>query len=178
MGKIGSSLRKYAILGSIALASLLSFSNAQTLTNKTLNRPMTEAEAGNFFSPSLVNDVVGKPWRYGDGDVNHDGKTDSLDLSIIDSVDSTAYDQRDIDGDGVYTQHDKSLLQDYLAGEDSIPIKAWPQLTKEQRISWLEKMIKIDKTDTVGIADSALAEWVCAGMLKQGELNFRGTSES
>ena len=103
MGKIGSSLRKYVTVGAVGLASLLSFSSAQTLTDKTLNRPMTEAEAGNFFSPSLVNDVVGKPWRYGDGDVNHDGKTDSLDLSIIDSVDSTAYDQRDIDGDSVYT---------------------------------------------------------------------------
>ena len=151
--------------------------SAQTLQDKTLNRSMTAAEAGNFFSPSLVNDVVGKPWRYGDGDVNHDGKTDSLDLSIIDSVDSTAHDQRDIDGDGVYTQHDKSLLQDYLGGEDSIPIKAWPQLTKEQKISWLEKMIKIDKTDTIKVADSSTYDWACSQYVKQGELNFRETSD-
>ena len=112
--------------------------------------------------------------EYGDGDVNHDGKTDSLDLAVIDSVDSTAYDQRDIDGDGVYTSHDKSLLQDYLNGEDSIPVKAWPHLTKEQKTSWLEKMIKIDNSVQILIH---ILQWVCRNFVTEMEIEFRGSSD-
>ena len=167
-------LLKYSIAICVVIVVFLSINvSAQTLQDKTLNRPMTEAEAGNFFSPSLVNDIVGKPWRYGDGDVNHDGKTDSLDLKFIDSVDSTAYDQRDIDGDGVYTQHDKSLLQDYLAGEDSIPIKAWPEMTKEQKTSYMEKIIKIQNP----LPNTDYSQWICLDFIRQMELELKGSSD-
>lgn len=156
----------------ITLMSLLPFRYANAQSD-SLNAPLSIDRAGNFFSPSGVNELVGKPWRYGDGDINHDGKTDSLDLEVA----YLSNDQRDVDGDGICTQMDNFLLAQYLNGSISHLPGDWKNLNKEEKISWIEKMVKIDKTNEINPLDSLTYGWVCRNFVTQAQINFYGSSD-
>lgn len=99
---------------------------------------------------------------YGSGDINNDQIITSHDLSRLDSLlsgsfsdqrDKLLHDRSDLDGDQQLSNNDRTLLVDYLDGNRGYLPAHWDKLsTKEERISWLEKVLVIDKTED-GIAD-------------------------
>ncbi len=105
----------------------------------SLNGPTSYDVLGNFFSQPNVTMQIGLDtlqW-YGSGDVNLDGKVDSLDLQAMNNGVTNI--EADVDGDGIpSTQADKNLLSDYLTGQiDNLP-GWWNKLTTpEERINWV-----------------------------------------
>ena len=166
---MGRKLRNLVAAVGITLATLspMKYANAQV---DSLNTPLSLERAGNFFSPSGVNELVGKPWKYGDGDVNHDGRTDSFDLAVIDSVSN---DEGDIDGDSLSSSaNDKQILSDYLNGNIPYLPGDWANLNKEEKTSWIKKMIKIQNS----LPNTDYSQWVCRNFITQMELEFYGSS--
>ena len=85
---------------------------------------------------------------YGSGDANNDGKTDWMDVLFMQTLD-THNDRSDVNGDEKQTNADLILLEDYLNDKTPLP-GHWNELkTREERESWLEKMLAIDKIDTL-----------------------------
>jgi len=94
---------------------------------------------------------------YGSGDVNSDNLLDWDDVHRLDSIlkgliadnqDDLVFDRSDINGDQSVNQLDFELLEGFVAGDSDFLPSHWNRLkTKEERISWLEKMIIIDKTN-------------------------------
>ena len=85
--------------------------------------------------------------------------------------------QSDVDGDGVYsTSQDAELFSRYLNSDTLLPQInwAWADMTLEQRMEWLEKMLAIDKTDTI---PPVQGEWMCGQYSTQTIINFHGFSE-
>ncbi len=99
---------------------------------------------------------------YGSGDINNDQSITLHDLSRLDSLlggsfsdqgDRLLRDRADMDGDQHLSANDRKMLADYLDGKKDYLPAHWDKLTtKEERISWLEKVIAIDRTED-GIAD-------------------------
>ncbi len=94
---------------------------------------------------------------YGSGDINNDNVIDMGDVYRLDSIirgylldiqDDRVYDRSDINGDQELSDQDFRLLEEYVAGISFYLPSHWNSLkTREERISWLEKMISIDKTN-------------------------------
>ena len=142
----------------------------------TKNGPMPLEVIGNPFSQPNIQDYLGRKhldW-YGSGDVNNDEKIDSLDVTAIDTAKT---DRADIDGDGVPgTQNDKQILLNYLSGKIPHLPGQWNELTtRDERVSWLEKMIKIDTTNNIFSTNS---NWICADRTTQEQINFTGISNA
>ncbi len=195
MGKVGQVLRNYVAIGAMGLAALLpSKLNAQskdllksipiygsspatTISVPVKDGPTPLEVIGNSFSQPNIQDYLGRKhldW-YGSGDVNNDEKIDSLDVAAIDTAKN---DRSDIDGDGVSgTQNDKQILINYLNGKIPYLPGHWDELTtRDERVSWLEKMIKIDDLDTKVLNLRQNYGWVCGDVTTQEQINFYGIS--
>jgi hypothetical protein len=167
---------KNLLLSFVLLSSLLPLKNLSGQT-VPLNGPTSWDVMGNPFSQPNVTLQLGKKtfeW-YGSGDVNNDEKINQLDLDAINS--GVSNDRSDLDGDGVpSTQNDKAILENYLNHSISHLPGHWNELTaKEERISWLEKMTAIDKTDTISRANTS---WICVDRGIQEQINFYGISNA
>ncbi len=109
---------------------------------------------------------------YGSGDVNRDGKLDSLDRALMQAT-SPQIDEADIDGNGVPSQaNDLALLDQHLKTGTKLP-SDWFNITREERKSWLSKMLAIDKTDTITYRDP---DFVSGNFASQLNINFYGMS--
>ena len=195
MGKVGHVLRNYVVIGAMGLAALLpSKLNAQsknllksirvygpspatTISVPVKDGPTPLEVIGNPFSQPNIQDYLGRKhldW-YGSGDVNNDEKIDSLDVAAIDTAKN---DRADIDGDGIPgTQNDKQILINYLNGKIPYLPGHWDELTtRDERVSWLEKMIKIDDLDTKVLNLRQNYGWVCGDVTTQEQINFYGIS--
>jgi len=93
---------------------------------------------------------------YGSGDINNDDLINFSDVNRLDSIikghvsilDNRVYDRSDLNGDQVVSDLDFRLLEEYVTGISDYLPSHWNSLkTKEERISWLEKMLMIDKTN-------------------------------
>jgi len=188
-------LAKYLFIGAGALATIFpSKLNAQStnfmksvpiygkapvsvIPTITLNGPTPLEVIGNPFSQPNIQEYLGRgklDW-YGSGDVNGDEKIDSTDLSAMNSMSN---DRSDVDGDGTpSTLNDKKILSDYLGGKISYLPGKWNELkTRDERVSWLEKMIKVDKFDEQVLNLRQNAGWVCGDISTQMQINFYGIS--
>lgn len=136
---------------------------------------------GNPFSQPNVHEYLGRgklDW-YGSGDVNNDGKVDSSDVAIINSgaVPDSDLDRADVNGDGVVNSTDATTIQNYLNGTISYLPGYWNKLkTRDERVSWLEKMIDIDKFWSQTPSLKADSGWICADIALQEQINFGGVS--
>jgi len=122
-----------------------------------------------FFQPNDSNLV----W-YGSGDVDSNNIKDWEDYELISQ--GIQNDQADIDGDGIPgTQKDAELFAKYLNGDTLLPQVSWNWeiCSKENRKSWLEKMLTIDKTDTITYTD----DFMCGNFAKQTIINLNGFGE-
>ncbi|MCL6099579.1 MAG: T9SS type A sorting domain-containing protein [Bacteroidetes bacterium] len=195
MKKIGQTLRSCIAPAIIGLAALLPSkldaqssdfmksipvygpSPATTIPIVIKNGPTPLEVVGNPFSQPNIQDYLGRKhldW-YGSGDVNNDGKIDSLDATAIDTAKT---DKADIDGDGVPgTQNDKQILLNYLGRKIPYLPGHWNELTtRDERVSWLEKMIKIDNFSSKTLPLMQDSGWVCADIVVQNIINFYGIS--
>ncbi|MCR4327391.1 MAG: T9SS type A sorting domain-containing protein [Nanoarchaeota archaeon] len=141
---------------------------------QNLNGPTPWEVIGNTYSQPNVgsreNGLSSLEW-YGSGDVNLDGKVDSLDLQSMNQW--VQNNMSDIDGDGFKsTANDKSVLSEYLTGQRDYLPGHWNELkTPEERGDWFSKMISIND----GI-NGIPPGWVCADYIRQMELDFYGCS--
>ena len=139
---------------------------------KSLSKTSTDYEdirMDPFTQPNDSNLV----W-YGSGDVDSNNVQDWNDHNLIQQ--GIQNDQADIDGDGISgTQEDAELFAKYLNGDTLLPQInwAWPIITKEQRKEWLNKMLAIDKTDTITYTE----DWQCGDFSTQTIINFYGFGE-
>lgn len=144
----------------------------------TVNGPTPWPVLMNPYSQPNIQVQLGRgplDW-YGSGDVNDDGKVDSTDVKIIESgnVPPQDLDRADVNGDGVVNQADADLIQEYI--NHTIPYLPgyWDSLTtRTERVSWLEKMMKIEKALPSNVN---LAKWACQNFVARYEDDFYGVS--
>jgi hypothetical protein len=95
---------------------------------------------------------------YGSGDINKDNTITWQDASILDSLiqgtftdplDDRLTDRADINGDGVKDNQDKQTLENYLNENINYLPSNWNKSNTAEKTSWFEKMVEIDKTDTI-----------------------------
>jgi len=84
---------------------------------------------------------------YGSGDVNNDGSVNNNDYIAMQN--GSTNDRADVDGDGTpSTAQDQQILSNYLNGNTSYLPGHWNSLqTRQERDSWVSKMMAIDTTD-------------------------------
>jgi len=127
---------------------------------------------------------------YGSGDVNNDNTINWDDASKMESIINGSYvpnlnsndvgeyrtlDRADINGNGTVDYNDKEILEDKLNGLRNYLPGEWDKLgSKSEREEWLQKMLEIDKTDTL---DYIGGERVCTDFASQTALNFHGHPE-
>lgn len=112
------------------------------------------ATGDRWGEPRLLNPFA-KPIRstdsYGSGDANLDGKFDSADVAYTQDIvgqtrDRT--DRADVNGDGEINSQDITMMREVLAGGRGYLPGWWEHLrTREERDSWVDKMLAIDRTD-------------------------------
>ena len=149
-----------------------------TIPVVALNGPTPLEVIGNPFSQPNIQEYTGRgklEW-YGSGDVNNDGKIDSLDLKAMNTMSN---DRSDVDGDGTpSTANDKKILGDYLGGKIPYLPGHWNELTtRDERVSWFEKMIKIDKFNENAYNLEHNYGWICGDISTQVQINFYGISD-
>lgn len=97
-----------------------------------------------FHQPSNSTDY------YGSGDLNLDGNYTSDDITLAENMVADLIPdlhQADVDGNGIISQADVDLIEEAV-NEGSILPAWWNHLTsREQRISWINKVLAIDRTD-------------------------------
>jgi len=95
---------------------------------------------------------------YGSGDVFLDNKIDSLDTYRLDSIiggtftdptDDRLTDRADINGDEVIDNQDKQTLDSLINGNINYLPSNWNKSNTAKKIDWFEKMVEIDRTDTI-----------------------------
>ncbi|MDP3966607.1 MAG: T9SS type A sorting domain-containing protein [archaeon] len=166
-----SKIGKWAGMGLIFGGSFFPKMNAQVVN---INGPTPWEVLGNTYSQPYVgareNGLGSLEW-YGSGDVNLDGKIDSLDLEGMNQ--GFQNNMADVDGDGISsTQNDKNILTEYLNGARNYLPSNWNELkTPEERENWFNKMIGIND----GLAGLPPG-WVCADYINQMNLDFYGLS--
>ena len=109
---------------------------------------------------------------YGSGDVNKDDVIDSLDYYAI--LNGVKNDESDVNGDGKTDSTDARILKDHLTNGTILP-SDWNNSTKEQRIDWVKKMIKIDQSDKRGGSSDS---WISLNFGVQTFMNFYGIPDS
>jgi hypothetical protein len=142
-----------------------------------------------LLPPGAYFDVFSQPvpttLYYGSGDVDGNGHIDGKDVTHLDSLLSehdtiqipsnrSPLDWADVNGDEQITTEDSQLIQDYIegGGETYLP-GHWNRLrTREERESWLIKMLAIDKTDTLEYIGGDV--WDCSDFTSQTVMNFAG----
>lgn len=125
----------------------------------------------NFYNQPNNQEIIGKnklDW-YGSGDVNNDEVINYEDYAQILSISS---DRSDIDGNGTpSTPADKEILRQYLDGEIEHLPGHWNSLNREKKISWFEKCLEIDQTDTIEYVHPS---FVCTDFSRNLLMNFSG----
>lgn len=153
------------------LLFLLVLSITVTAQDRPINQPTPVTVIGDFHRQDNIRYATGYNFLdwYGSGDVNNDEKIDDEDLNSI--LGSTSY-RADVDGDGTPgTGNDKVTLEDYLNGVKPYLPGHWDKLqTPEERVSWLEKMIPIEKEIREGQNYTGLD-------VMQSFINFNGVSD-
>ncbi|NQU81077.1 MAG: hypothetical protein HQ543_06120, partial [Bacteroidetes bacterium] len=95
----------------------------------------------------------------GSADINKDNtitwqdasRLDSLiNGTFIDTFDDRLKDRADINGDEQVTIEDKQTLENYLNQNINYLPSNWNKSNTAEKTSWFEKMVEIDKTDSVG----------------------------
>ncbi len=160
--KLGKSVkqtaRKYALLGALAVGSV-AYASGQDFDR-------TELPGMDIYSRTNIVSAN----AYGSGDVNDDGYVDSVDLQAMKS--GVKNDYSDINGNGVQSDsEDKEILRQYLNGEISKLPGQWNNLGRSEKISWLNKMLAIDKTDELQYIPGIFE---CTGFSYLTQFNFGG----
>lgn len=151
------------------------FSVSLLAQDRPINQSTSVMTVGDFFRSDNIRYATGfnKLDWYGSGDVNNDEKIDNDDLSQIQG--STSY-RADVDGDGTPgTVDDRVTLENYLNGiSDNLP-GHWDKLqTPEERVSWLQKMIPIERKIREGQTYTQSPDgWISS----QSFINFNGISD-
>ncbi len=166
---LGQLLRKTGKLityGALGLASIMPMkeANAQEINEQDILNPFKQPNDSSLL------------W-YGSGDVDSSGVVDGDDYDAM--VNDVQNDMADIDGDGIASDTlDQRLLENYLNGNREYLPGMWNQLqTREERESWLEKMLAIDQTDTnTYISGDADTRFISGNFATQLVLNFFGYS--
>ncbi|RJP63071.1 MAG: T9SS C-terminal target domain-containing protein [Ignavibacteriales bacterium] len=145
-------------------SGLFSIKNYNTISNRIWDGSIP------FLQPFNTTDY------YGSGDVDLNGLVDDEDINQINLIiagQSQQVIRADINGDGLINSDDVTLLNTKLSS--GILPGWWNKLsTKEERISWLKKMLAIDKVDEHPyIAGS----YECYNFATQLYHNFTGYNE-
>lgn len=136
----------------------------------------SKANAGEYYSQAtqkflnpFVRPDITQTNYYGSGDADNDGNVDFNDLSIIKSKQYTNPDWADVNGDNIIDNNDENLIESFLNKEIPYLPGDWNKLkTKEERKSWIEKLITIDDTNENILKKLYEYGWECT--------DFRGES--
>ena len=172
---------KKALNFSLHLLLIIYIVSLRTAFAQEINGPTPWEVVGNMYSQPNIHKQVGRKALdyYGSGDVNNNEEIDSLDNQEILGATN---DRADIDGDGTPgTQADKLTLDKYLNGEIDYFPGHWNELkTPEERISWIEKVLKIQDMTPYLRGDFPWNQgpdhWVCANYIEQMQIDFNGIS--
>ena len=119
-----------------------------------------------FHQPNIVYDKLN---CYGGGESN---SISGIDQGDVDAAAAGTNDYRlDVTGDEQINSQDATKLQDYVNGSESKLPSWWNFLTREEKVDWLDKMLAIDKTDTITYQSG---EFISGDFGAQLYLNFQG----
>jgi len=144
--------------------------SSEVISNNTDNSTTLGYEFANPFMQHYWKhggDVTNPTFIYASGDVNQDGVTNRDDLPL---VPGSNLDEADLDGiNGPGTQDDYNVLESWLKNQiPYLPHNFELHKTEAEKISWHEKMIAIDNTNTLPLGD-------CDYFSYQTEINTDGT---
>jgi len=145
-------------------------SSAQDIDSIYKNDPELQSYLNPYNQPNNHLKFEGKDSLeyYGSGDVNLDGIIDGSDANLIRN--GISNDMSDVDGNGYTNESDAQMIDDYSNGViDHLPAH-WNDLTPKEKVSWLRKANKIDKSNT----NPYNKPWVCENFTLQRVLDFRG----
>lgn len=121
------------------------------------------------IQPNVVNGGRVHFNYYGSGDANGDGEIDYQDYIALQN--NLANDRTDLNSDGVTDSLDLTLLDSLLTGQIKYLPAHWDLLQdSSERITWLERMLSIDSITKIPL-DTA---WTYDHCLLQTFINFRG----
>ena len=147
---------------------ILHESNSKALSKKT---GYEDIRMNSFVQP---NDTTLAYYGSGDSDGNNILNQDDLNLM---SVKSGQVDQTDVDGNGIsFETSDYTFLFEHINNNSILPSdwnQTWKLNIPKNRESWLEKMLTIDKTDTISYTDN----FMCGNFSDQTIFNFYGFGE-
>lgn len=132
-----------------------------------------EINTGDMLNPYKQPNDRSLRW-YGSGDANDDGVI-TYDGDVVEMQLGTQNDMADIDGDGTpSTDEDITIMQQYFGGDIPYLPGWWNRLeSREERESWLEKMLAIDQTDTITWVNGTVEErFISGNFATQLVLNF------
>lgn len=125
-----------------------------------------DAQINPFYQP---NDST-LAW-YGSLDVKKDNTLNWDDYNKM-IVEAPQIDEADIDGDSLRsTATDQQLASDYFNGTLQYLPSDWDASNRDEKVSWLDKTLAIDQTDTITPNPS---NWVSKNYAIQTFLNFHG----
>lgn len=137
--RLKSGLKTALVGGAVALSALLP---------SKANADMYYSQATKEFLNPFVRPDITQTNYYGSGDADNDRDIDYDDLNLIKSNQYTNPDWADVSGNGIVESEDESLLESYLNKEIPYLPGNWNNLkTREERKSWIEKIIAIDDTN-------------------------------
>lgn len=124
---------------------------------------------------------------YGSGDANGDDTLawddvtrmqELIDGTFTDPDDRRLYDRADLNGDQIVDQSDYDIMvQHFQERAPRDPAFYWANLTADEKESWLQKMLAIDKTNEAEW-DGQIPLWDCNNYSHQLMINVHGFSDS
>lgn len=118
-----------------------------------------------FFQPAHTLNF------YGSGDIDNNCHLDRNDLDSLNrliSSKATSNYRADINCDGMISNADIAPLQTFLTTGTALP-SHWNKLSKEQRVDWLGRCLRLDKTSSI---PASADNFVCGNFASQFYLNF------
>ncbi|TSA32752.1 MAG: hypothetical protein D4R64_15465, partial [Porphyromonadaceae bacterium] len=120
-----------------------------------------------FIRPGYRDKDMGEREYYGSKDVNGNHVINEFaDVQAIQNG-NTSY-RGDVNGDGVTNSTDASIIQSVMNGTTPYAPSDWNYLTKQEKIDYFEKLVKLDDTNTFHEG------WTCGEYMSKFSLKFAG----
>ena len=153
-------------------------SNNTTNYEDEINR--LKSTTGSWYGDQVVNPFIRPGYRdkdmgereyYGSKDVNGNHKiNESADVQAI--YDGNTSYRGDVNADGVTNSTDAGIIQSVMNGTNPYAPSDWNYLTRQEKIDYFEKLVKLDDTNTFHEG------WTCGEYANDFWLTFAGLEKA
>ncbi len=158
-----------------------SYNSSINTANYEDEMPRLKSTTGSWYGDQVVNPFIRPGYRdkdmgereyYGSKDVNGNHVINEFaDVQAIQNG-NTSY-RGDVNGDGITNSTDASIIQSVMNGTTLYAPSDWNYLTKQEKIDYFEKLVKLDDTNT-----SYREGWDCSEYSTRFWLKFAGLEKA